>query len=313
MKKNEKRVRALVLMSGGLDSMLAAKIMLEMGIEPALVCFESYFFSCEAAARAAGELDMPLRSVDISKEQLDVVKHPRYGHGGAVNPCIDCHLLMLKTAKRIMDEEGFDFVATGEVLGERPMSQNKLSLDIVERESGLAGKLLRPLSAKLLPATLAETQGLADRDKLYDISGRSRKVQMELAKIFNIKNIPQPAGGCLLTETEFGEKLKKLMLAAPDFDGSDAQVLRHSRSLWEGKLLLAVARDQKDCAALKDLVKPGDMIFEPQNFPGPVVLARDFGAVLDGKTIEELGKKYLLQYSKKIPAVSEISTTKIVI
>jgi tRNA U34 2-thiouridine synthase MnmA/TrmU len=306
-----KQAKALVLFSGGLDSMLAAKILEAQGIGVTLACFESYFFSCMSAKKAADEIGLPLRAVDISKEQLEIVKHPRFGRGGAVNPCIDCHLLMLAAAKKIMEAEGFDFVATGEVLGERPMSQNKLSLDIVERESGLAGKLLRPLSAKLLPETVAETKGLVDRSKLGGISGRSRQPQLELAKQFGINDIPQPAGGCILTETDYGQRLKKLIQASQDFDGSDAQILRHCRPIWEGKLLFAVARHQADCAALKGLTKPGDLIFEPQNFPGPIVLARNFGATAGQEEIEPIGKKYLLQYSKKIPQNPDILTTSI--
>ncbi len=301
-----KKIRSLVLMSGGLDSMLAAKILAGLGVDVTPICFESYFFSSKNAQNATQAIGMELRVEDISQPHLEIVKHPRYGHGGAINPCIDCHLLMLKTAKTIMDAEGFNFVATGEVLGERPMSQNKLSLDIVERESGLAGILLRPLSAKLLPETVAEKSGLVDRNKLYDISGRSRKVQMELAHKFGITDIPQPGGGCVLTETEFGQRMKTLISVQPDIDGSDAQVMRHCRPIWEGKLLLAVARNKEDCAALIDLAKTGDFIFEPKNFPGPIVLARNFGAEIKKEAIESLGKKYLLQYSKKLPASPEI-------
>ena len=295
-------------MSGGLDSMLAAKILARLDVDVTPVCFESYFFSSANARKATEAIGMALRVENISWPHLEIVKHPHYGYGGAINPCIDCHLMMLKTAKAIMDAEGYDFVATGEVLGERPMSQNKVSLDIVERESGLAGILLRPLSAKLLPETIAEKNGLVDRNELYDISGRSRKIQMELAHKFEISYIPQPGGGCVLTETEFGQRIKKLISVNPEIDGSDAQVLRHCRPIWEGNLLIAVARDAKNCAALKKLVKPGDVIFEPQNFAGPVVLARNFGTETKKEDIESLGKKYLLQYSKKIPETPEIST-----
>jgi hypothetical protein len=302
-----RKTRALVLMSGGLDSMLAAKILAELDVDVVPVCFKSYFFSFKNAQKATQAIGMDLRVEDISQPHLEIVKNPAHGYGGAVNPCIDCHLLMLKTAKAIMDAEGFDFVATGEVLGERPMSQNKLSLDIVERESGLAGILLRPLSAKLLPETVAEKNGLVNRGMLYDISGRSRKGQMELAQKFNIIYIPQPGGGCILTETDYGQRLKKLISIRPDFDGSDAQILLHCRPIWEEKILLAVARNQADCAALKSLAKPGDTIFEPQNFPGPLVLARNFGSGAANEEINSSGKKYLLQYSKKSPVDPEIS------
>jgi tRNA-uridine 2-sulfurtransferase len=294
-------------MSGGLDSILAAKVLGGQGIEVVLVCFESYFFSCQAAKKAAQEIGLDLRVEDISKPQLDIVKHPRYGHGGAVNPCIDCHLLMLKTAKKIMDDDGFDFVATGEVLGERPMSQNQRSLDIIEKESGLAGKLLRPLSAKLLPETEVEKRGIVDRSLLCGISGRSRKEQLALADRFGLKNIPQPGGGCILTEKEFGSRLKELIQKKVDFDGFDAGVLRYGRPIWEGNLLIVVARDAKDCDMLQKLTKLGDIILLPENFPGPVVLARNFGGATSKEQAELSGRKYLFQYSKKIPEVPKIS------
>jgi len=313
-KKYMKKTKALVLFSGGLDSMLAAKILDALGIEVVPVCFISYFFSAASAQKAARAIGMRLRAEDISPNHLEIVRNPVHGYGGAINPCIDCHLLMLKTAKRIMDAEGFEIVATGEVLGERPMSQNKLSLDIVERESGLAGILLRPLSAKLLPETAAEKNGLVDRNKLYGVSGRSRQPQMGLAKQFGITDIPQPGGGCILTETEYGQRMRKLISANPNFAGSDAKILQNCRPIWEGDILFAVARHQADCAALKGLTKPGDYFFAPQNFPGPSVLARNFNKAAQGDTsyhLEEAGKKYVLQYSKKIPANSEISIAKI--
>jgi len=302
-----KQARVIVLMSGGLDSMLAAKILEFQGIKVTLICFKSYFFSEIAAQKAVQALGMELRVEDISEKHLEIVKRPRYGHGGAINPCIDCHLLMLKTAKTIMDAQGFDFVATGEVLGERPMSQNRLSLDIIEKESGLAGFLLRPLSARLLPPTISETKGMVDRNQLYSISGRSRKTQMELVEKFNIKYVPQPGGGCILTENEYGQRLGQLMAKCPDFDGLDAQILRHCRPIWEGSRLFAVARNQNDCEALKMLLKARDYIFEPKNFPGSVVLVRNFGDSIGQEQVESLGRKYLMQYSKKIPNESEIS------
>lgn len=291
--------------------MLAAKILASVGVDVTLVCFESYFFSSAAAKKAADAIGLPLRVVDISSEQLKIVEHPRYGYGGAINPCIDCHLLMIKTAKKIMEAEGFDFVATGEVLGERPMSQNKQSLDIIERESGLAGKLLRPLSAQLLPPTEAEIKGLVDRSKLCGISGRSRQTQLELARKFAVNEIPQPGGGCILTEKEYGQRMKKLLEICPDAAGSDVLVLQNCRPIWEGRLFIAVARNAADCARLVKLAKRGDILFEPQNFPGPAVLVRDFGENLKKEEIESMGKKYLLKYSKKTPANPEISATAI--
>jgi tRNA U34 2-thiouridine synthase MnmA/TrmU len=306
--KNKRTARGLVLFSGGLDSILAAKILQAQKIEISPICFESYFFDCAKAKIAAAENGLPLRVVDISEKHLAIVKKPKHGRGAGANPCIDCHLLMLKTAREIMEAEGFDFVATGEVLGQRPMSQNKLSLEIIERESGLAGKLLRPLSAKLLPETGAETRGLVDRGKLFDIFGRSRQAQLALAQKYGIKNIPQPAGGCVLTDPEYGRRLKDLMAKRPDFCGNDAEILRCGRIFWVDDFLIVVARDKNECDLLKEKSQKGDWVFEPENFSGPAVLIRGFGAGFDFQEIVALGKKYVFLHSniKKIPADPKI-------
>lgn len=299
--------KALVLISGGLDSMLVAKMLAKQGIDVTLLCFESYFFSGKGAKKAASALGLPLRIVDISKEQLEIVRHPRYGRGSSYNPCIDCHLLMLKTAKKILDAEDFDFVATGEVLGQRPMSQNRQSLDLIERESGLIGKLLRPLSARLLPETEPEKRGLVDRAQLGAISGRERQIQYELAKQFGIVNIPQPAGGCILTDPEFGRKLSKLFEIKPGADGEDVMVLRQGRVFYDDKTLIVVARDQEESKALPGFKKPGDIIALPENFPGPTVLVRDLLGNTSLTKLEALAKNYLLRFSKKAPKEPQIS------
>jgi hypothetical protein len=249
---------------------------------------------------------MDLRVENISQAHLEVVKKPDYGRGTAVNPCIDCHLLMLKTAKQIMDAEGFDLIATGEVIGQRPMSQNRQSLDVIEREAGLAEILLRPLSAKLLPETESEKRGLVYRSKLYGISGRARNIQLALAKEFEISYVPQPGGGCILTEIDYANRLNALAGKCPNYEGSDAQILRFGHPIWEGNTLFIIARNQVECQKLVDSAKTGDLLFEPKNFSGPMVLARNFGKTGEKEKIELFGKKYLLQYSKKIPADPEI-------
>jgi len=306
LEKANRKTRALVLMSGGLDSILAVKLLEGQGIETVPVCFESYFFSAAEARRTAAAVNINLRVEDISHQHLEAVKHPNFGYGTAVNPCIDCHLLMLKTAKMIMEKEGFDFIATGEVLGERPMSQNRQSLEIIEKRSGLSGKLLRPLSAKLLPETTVEASGLVDREKLFAISGRSRKPQMEIARNLSIKYFPQPGGGCILTETDFGRRLREMMMRHPDFGGADASLLRYGRPVWEESLLFIVARDKVECAALRDMSKAGDVVFLPVNFPGPTVLARDFQNKIPHDRIEKKGKELVLKYSKKVPENPDI-------
>ncbi|MBI4779441.1 hypothetical protein HY797_03250 [Candidatus Falkowbacteria bacterium] len=208
--------KTLVLLSGGLDSMLAAHVLMDQGVEITGLSFNSNFFNTAKAKKAAGELGIELIEIDFSDEHLEMVKNPEHGYGKKMNPCIDCPGLMLKKAKEIMDKEGFDFVATGEVLGQRPMSQNKESLKVVEKISGLEGKLIRPLSAKLLDESEPEKNGKLIRERLLDISGRSRQKQLELVKKYGIKEYASPGGGCLLTDPEFSEKLLKILEYWPD-------------------------------------------------------------------------------------------------
>ncbi len=229
---------ALVVFSGGLDSILAVKVLQEQGIQVTGLSFGSYFFDSKEAEKTAKQLGIELITKDISEQQLETVKNPQYGHGSALNPCIDCHGLMFRVAGELVefkDENGrkFDIIATGEVLGQRPFSQNSEALKKVERLAGI--DILRPLSAKLLPITTYEEQGLVDREKLLDISGKSRKRQLELVKKYGVKYFPSPAGGCRLTENEFGIKVKKLL----DNDGRDRkldkidfELLRIGRHHW---------------------------------------------------------------------------------
>lgn len=300
--EKKKTTRALVLFSGGLDSMLAAKILQKQGINITLVCFTSYFFSSEQAKRSAAQLKMPLRVIDISDEQLTIVKNPSYGRGSAFNPCIDCHILMLKCAKKIMTAENFDLVATGEVLGQRPMSQNKESLKLIEKESGLTKKLLRPLSARLLEETDAEREGLVKRAELGAIAGRSRQPQINLAKQFGIASIPQPAGGCILTDKNYAQALARLFEINPAANGDDIKLLSAGRIFYDGKILIIVARNQAESEVLPSLRKSGDIIAIPENFSGPTVLIRNFNGN-NMAMINKLAKEYIFHFSKK-PAVN---------
>ena len=205
-------VRAVALLSGGLDSSLAVRLVLEQGVRVKALHFYTGFCITEhkrrlgirkedgqhyvnPALKAAARLGVPLEIIDISDDYYRIVLNPKFGYGKNVNPCIDCRIFMLKKAKEVMEREGYHFVITGEVLGQRPMSQTLPRLKLIERESGLEGLILRPLSAKLLKPTVPERRGWVDRDKLLAIKGRSRKVQLELAKRYNLE-YEQPAGGC---------------------------------------------------------------------------------------------------------------------
>ncbi len=306
-------VKALVLLSGGLDSILAAKLLLEQGIEVEAVNFRTNFCGPSKALRAAKMLGVPLREVNIREDFLTVLKKPKHGYGAGLNPCIDCHALMLKKAGEIMQAEEacpepgrrIDFVATGEVLGERPMSQHKKALQIVEQEADLVGYLLRPLSAKLLEPTVPEKDGRVDREKLLDISGRSRKRQMELAAQYNIKEYPTPAGGCALTQKDFADKLKGLMKNKPDFTPDDLDLLKIGRHFYVERAQIILGRNQPENEMLKSFKKEGDIFIVPLNFSGPGALIKGVGA----SGLVDKTKGLIVRFSPKAKALGESQLT----
>jgi tRNA U34 2-thiouridine synthase MnmA/TrmU len=298
--------KALILLSGGLDSTLAAKLLIEQKIGLTGLVFKSYFFGPSRAKKAAVFLQIPLLVVDFSKKHLQMVKSPKYGRGRAMNPCIDCHLLMFSLAKKIMEEEGFAFVASGEVLGQRPMSQNRPALGLIARESGLAGYLLRPLSARLLPETVPEKKGWLDRKKLLAISGRSRKKQIALAKKFGLVGYSQPAGGCLLTEQEFSRKLAKLLEIFPKAKGNDIELLKRGRHFFSGKVKLIVGRNEEENQKLEAFARPGDIILALKEVPGPTVLIRNYGRAKAVDRALAKAKDLILKYSAKAAAAGKL-------
>lgn len=274
MKK--RKTKALALFSGGLDSILAVKILEKQGIFAQGLNFKSPFFNFNQSVQAARENNIKLKTVDFFNEHLQVVKMPKYGHGKNLNPCIDCHLLMLKKAKQIMQKEKFDLVATGEVLGQRPMSQNKRVLQLIAKESGLESRLIRPLSAKLLKPTDPEIKGLIDREKLFSIEGRSRKKQIALARKWNIKKYPSPAGGCLLTDQEFSQKLKKLFEKAENLNKNDLELLKIGRHFWQNQDKIIIGRNQEENKKLNQLKQKKDIIIGMENYTGPTALVRSY-------------------------------------
>lgn len=277
--------KAIVLLSGGLDSMLAIKVLQEQGIEVVAMNFYIEFAVCGGksnegvAQKAARMLNVPLTTVDITQEYLEMFKNPAHGYGANINPCIDCKIFMLKKAKERMQEIGASFLVTGEVLGERPMSQRRDALNIIERDAGVRGILLRPLSAKLLPPTIPEKEGVVDREKLLDISGRSRKPQMELAEKYGIKEYPNPAGGCLLTDPGFADRIKEL-IEHNELTLDNLKLLkcgRHFRISSTAKLV--VGRDDSDNDLIEAEAKDGDICMRLKDYPSPFCLLR--GTVID--------------------------------
>lgn len=291
MKEGE-RPRALMLFSGGLDSMLAAELLRRCGVDVVPVAFVTPFFGSGVAAKAAAELGLELQVVDISARHLEMLKSPRYGYGRSMNPCIDCHALMVQVALERLEDSEAHFVATGEVLGERPKSQNRQALDLVARHSGAGDLLLRPLSAKLLPETRPEREGWVDRACLLDLSGRSRRRQMDLAQEWGIEEYQTPAGGCLLTDASFGGRLRELMARVPGFDGGDAEAIREGRVFWAGSTLIVLGRRHQENVRLIGLALPSDLLLREAEVPGPTALLRAYprGASPNKKDLKEAAR-----------------------
>jgi len=333
-----KTVSALVLFSGGLDSMLAARVLMDQGIKVIGICFSSNFFDCGRARESAKIIGIDLIEEDLSEKILSIVKCPACGYGKNINPCIDCHSLMIREAGKYLKPEIkkdlemvnseisgtiakapigkdlFDFIATGEVLGQRPFSQNKEALARVAVMAGV--EVLRPLSAKLLPETVIEKKGLVKREKLLDIRGRSREAQIQLAKKYGIKEYPSPAGGCLLTDPEGAKKVLDIIIHCPDCKTEDVELLKHGRVFWlkigNNKtqsekiplailslksslksligakikdvkvkadinfhwVLVVVGRDREESERLERLAKKGDIVVRLNEITGPTTLAR---------------------------------------
>jgi tRNA-uridine 2-sulfurtransferase len=265
--------KALGLLSGGLDSNLAALALRRQGVEVFCVAFVTPFFSAEKAEKAARDLNLPLLVREIGDIHLEMVKHPKYGYGKNMNPCIDCHAMMFRLAGRIMEEQGYDFLFSGEVLGQRPMSQNLNALRAVANYSGYPERILRPLSARLLPITPMEEQGLADREQLFDIQGRSRRRQQELAKAWGMTDYPGSGGGCLLTESSFSSRLRDLFEHQPEATPVDVELLKVGRQFrLSAAAKFAVGRNQSNNDAVRKWARPADVLVRAVNFSGPMGL-----------------------------------------
>ncbi|MEM2967902.1 MAG: 7-cyano-7-deazaguanine synthase [Candidatus Bathyarchaeia archaeon] len=271
-----RKVKALVLLSGGLDSILAAKLLLNQGIEVEALSFITPFLSSKtgesSAENAAKQLGVPLKVVSVGSDYLKMLRNPKHGYGKNMNPCIDCKIFFLRKAKNYAKETGAAFIATGEVLGERPMSQHFNALKLVEEEAGLRGKVLRPLSAKLLPETEAEKRGLVDRAKLLAIHGRSRKQQIQLAKGFNIKEYPSPAGGCLLTCKEYSDKLRDLFKHKKRCSMNDVFLLKVGRHFRLGENKIIVGRNEAENKLLMAKKARSDFYFEVPDVGSPITI-----------------------------------------
>jgi len=274
MRSKEKKVNALGLCSGGLDSILAALVLRRQGIDVLWVSFETPFFSAEKAREAASKNKIPLIVKDITPRYMPMLKAPRCGYGQYMNPCLDCHALMYRIAGEMMGEAQSDFLFSGEVLGQRPMSQTKTGLRYVEKHSGFEGLILRPLSALCLPRTRMEQAGQVERELLYGLSGRSRKPQIALAESMGVKNYPAPAGGCLLTERNYSRRLKDLLDHRDEPTRADLELLKHGRHLrLDEATKIVVGRNKKDNEQIMAwFCKESDVLIRMNIHPGPAAL-----------------------------------------
>lgn len=294
--------KAVAIYSGGLDSTLAIITMLRQGVDVTAVTFLTQF-GCDTGDRSSCSKDPFSASVKFGFEVklshlagkfVDIVKNPKFGHGKNMNPCIDCRILMLREAKELMEILGAGFIITGEVLGQRPMSQRRETFPLIDRESGLKGRVLRPLSAKLLKPTVPEEEGLVDRERLYAISGRTRKPQMALAAEFGLTDYPNPAGGCLLTEPNYSYRLRDLLEHEPELEAGDLSLLRVGRRFRLGpRAITVVGRNEAENEAIMALRDASaDPVMRVDGVGSPTVLLKGVYTDRDLRTAASLCARY---------------------
>lgn len=306
----ERKPKAIALYSGGLDSTLAILVMLRQGVEVTALTFLTHF-GCDISDRsscsknpfkAAEQFGFTVKLCHLADKFMEIVKNPKYGHGKNMNPCIDCRILMLREAKEFMKLTGADFIITGEVLGQRPMSQRRETFPLIDREAGLEGYVLRPLTALNLKPTIPELKGLVRRELLYGFKGRSRKPQMALAEEFGLKDYPTPAGGCLLTDPIYSYRLKELLSHNPDPSVKEINLLRLGRHFRLSPYCKAVVgRDEEENAMLESIAERGDYLLKVIGYGSPVTLLT---GKVTGREIE-LGASLCARYSdgKHMPEV----------
>jgi len=299
--EEKEKKKVVALLSGGLDSQLAVRMMQEQGFEVSAVAIKTPFcdFDCGRGCgfeirERADDLNVNLKTVYLGDEYIEMLKHPKHGIGAGFNPCVDCRTMMFDAAKKHMEEIGAEFIISGEVLGQRPMSQHLDSLRMIEKDSNLVGKIVRPLSAGLLPETDPEKEGLIKREDLGMIKGRTRRSQLEMAKKYGIENPPNAGGGCLLTEPQFGIKAKDLFehIETPTINDIDLlKIGRHFRLDEETKFVVGRNKDENEM--IKALALPGDILLEAKDYVGPVSILRGKNA----KSHIEFASAVTLRYS----------------
>jgi tRNA U34 2-thiouridine synthase MnmA/TrmU len=324
----KEKTKAVALLSGGLDSTLAVKMMMDQGIDVYALNFTSSFCTCDAgsrqkdasgqvmagckseARRVSEELGIPVKVVFKGKEYIDLVRNPKHGYGKGVNPCVDCRIYIFKAAKEYMEEIGASFIISGEVLGQRPMSQRHDTFPVIDRESGLEGLILRPLSAHCMEPTIPEKTGLVDREKLLAVTGRSRKPQIALAEELEIGDFPCPSGGCLLTDKLFSKKVRDLFDHKKDLSAGDLQRLKVGRHFRYNSAKIIVGRDDAENTKIKTMAtNTDDTLIEPLDFPGPVALVTPASPDADNKVMDFAISLVVRYSSGKAAPGSKVTTT----
>jgi len=296
----EEKKKVVALLSGGLDSQLAVRMMQEQGFEVSAVAIKTPFcdFDCGRGCgfeirERADDLNVNLKTVYLGDEYIEMLKHPKHGLGAGFNPCVDCRTMMFDAAKKHMEEIGAEFIISGEVLGQRPMSQHAPSLRTIEKDSGLIGKIVRPLSAGLLPETDPEKNGLIKRENLGMIKGRTRRAQLEMAKKYGIENPPNAGGGCLLTDPTFGLRAKDLFshIETPTINDIDLlKVGRHFRLDEQTKFVVGRNKDENEM--IKAIALPNDILLQARDHMGPVSILRGENADMHVKFASSITLRY---------------------
>lgn len=297
----EEKRKVVALLSGGLDSQLAVRMMQEKGFEVSAVAIRTPFcdFDCGRGCgfeirERADQLNVDLKTVYLGDEYIEMLKHPKYGRGAGFNPCVDCRSMMFEAAKKEMERTGADFVISGEVLGQRPMSQHRRALKNIEAESEMEGVIVRPLSGRLLPPTKPERDGLIRREDLGMIRGRSRKPQLAMAKEYGIADPPNAGGGCLLTDPSFGLRAKDLFGHTETPSINDIELLKVGRQhRLDEHAKMVVGRNRAENETIRMLAMPGDILLEARDHVGPTTILR-------GTTAEDhtaLAASVTLKYS----------------
>ncbi len=302
---------ALALFSGGLDSIIAARLIMEQGIKVKCLHFYSPFFGQKKASKTwTDEYKLDVECIDVSDDFIQIIKeNPKHGFGKVMNPCVDCKILMLTKAKQLLAKYNASFIISGEVLGQRPMSQRRDSLDVISKEADIRDILVRPLSAQNLKPSQVELDGLVDRDKLCKIFGRGRKDQLALAERFDIKTIPTPAGGCKLTEKENAKRYLPVIEHSKGLS-NDLYLSNVGRQAWlyleDKEYWLTIGRKEADNKAIMDLIQEDDYVFKMIDIPGPLALARG-GKNWDDKILADAAS-FVASYAPKAGELAKVRT-----